>query len=170
MFYLPTRRPIRVRIARRARQVALTAAIRLVDRIEAVASNTTTVQAEAVAVAETTPATVPALFAEADMPPVEAIEAAADVYDQAADLGRQADRGKRKARKLLDRLPAGIYGRAVVERVVSARQTPDLDQIRLDYARAGLGEVPMKACAPTLKVTLAPAVEGTRPAVVVVAA
>ncbi|ONH55434.1 hypothetical protein CcI49_28330 [Frankia sp. CcI49] len=94
-----------------------------------------------------------------NLPPVEVIEATAGDYDQAADDARAADRAKRKARKLLDRIPAGVYGRAIVERVESARQTPDLDRIRADYARAGLGEVPMRPVAATLKVTFTPAVE-----------
>ncbi|WP_261562743.1 hypothetical protein [Frankia tisae] len=88
---------------------------------------------------------------------MEAIDAAAVVFDRAAETARVVDRAKRKARKLLDRLPDGVYGRVTVERVQSAKQTPDLDRIRADYARAGLGEVPMRDVAPTLRVTVAPA-------------
>lgn len=93
------------------------------------------------------------LYTADDMPPVEDIEAAARTYNDAADLARRADRGKRAARKLLDRLPAGMYGLWQVERVPSGRQTADLDAIRATYKRLGLGDVPMKASAPSLKVS-----------------
>ncbi|WP_051105627.1 hypothetical protein [Parafrankia discariae] len=199
MFYVPTRRPIRARIAHTARRLALVAAVRVLDRLEAVAGDTTTptpaavvpVAAPALAACcthgpadhdalgctarvgfpgmpaarcdcltpapavEATPAG-PALLAAADMPPVATIEAAAAEYDEAAEQARAAERGKRRARKLLDHIPAGTYGRALVERIPSAKTTPDLDAIRAAYARAGLGEVPMKPVAPTLRVTLTP--------------
>ncbi|MGP3685259.1 hypothetical protein ACTVZO_11190 [Streptomyces sp. IBSNAI002] len=70
------------------------------------------------------------------------------------DAARAAERTKRAAKKLVGRLPAGLYGgRWLVERVVSTRQTPDLDAIRATYKRHGLGEVPMKEVAPSLRVT-----------------
>lgn len=90
-----------------------------------------------------------------EMPPAEVIEAAASDYATACDLARAADRGKRKAKKLLGRLPAGLYGRWLVEQVPSSRQTPDLEAIRATYARLDLGEVPMRTCAPSLRVTAA---------------
>jgi hypothetical protein len=96
-------------------------------------------------------------FAPDEMPAPEAIEAAAADFAAAGDQARAADRTKRKARKLLDRLPAGRYGRFTVERVESARQTPDLEAIRATYTRLGLGDVPMRACAPSLRITAAPA-------------
>jgi len=95
------------------------------------------------------------VYSPAEMPPVEAIEAAAADYAAAADMARAADRGKRKARKLLGRLPAGLYGPWLIERVPSSRQTPDLEAIRATYTRLGLGEVPMRTCAPSLRVTAA---------------
>ncbi|MEX5712755.1 hypothetical protein AB1484_31960 [Parafrankia sp. FMc6] len=202
MFYVPTTTPIRARIAHTARRLALVAAVRVLDRLEAVAGETTTPTAGPVVPVATptappccahgpadhdalgctatvgfpgmpaarcdclTPAPAveagpsgPALLAAADMPPVETITAAAAEYAAAADQARAADRDKRRARKLLDLIPAGTYGRALVERIPSAKTTPDLDAIRAAYARAGLGEVPMKPVAPTLRVTLAPAVE-----------
>ncbi|OHV21190.1 hypothetical protein BBK14_07880 [Parafrankia soli] len=201
MFYVPTTTPLRERFAHTARRLALVAAVRVLDRLEAVAGETTTpTGAPALPAAAPaasccghgpadhdalgctaavgfpgmsaarcdclTPAPAvevipagPALLAAADMPPVETIEAAAAEYDEAAEQARTAERGKRRARKLLDHIPAGTYGRALVERVESARTTPDLDAIRAAYARAGLGEVPMKPIAPTLRVTMAPAVE-----------
>ncbi len=152
MFYIPARTTVRQRLAHTARRIALAAAVRVLDHLDATTAAPATDT-------ETAPATTPALFGVEELPPIEAIEAAADVHERAADLARQADRSKRKARKLLDRIPVGIYGRATVERIESARQTPDLDRIRADYARAGLGDVPMRSCAPTLRVTLAPAVE-----------
>lgn len=90
-----------------------------------------------------------------EMPAPEAIEEAVAAYAAAADAARAADRGKRRAKKVLDRLPAGVYGRWVVERVPSSRQTPDLEAIRATYARLGLGDVPMRTCAPSLRITAA---------------
>ncbi|MFE0726298.1 hypothetical protein ACFW4M_32795 [Streptomyces sp. NPDC058794] len=83
------------------------------------------------------------------------IEDAAADYAAATDRARSGDRGKRKARKLLDRLPAGRYGAWIVERIPSSRQTPDLEAIRATYKRLGLGDVPMRSCAPSLRVTRA---------------
>ncbi|MFD9523550.1 hypothetical protein [Streptomyces sp. NPDC059979] len=92
-----------------------------------------------------------------EMPDVEVIEAAAAEYVQAGDSRRAADRLKRKSAKVLDRLPAGLHGRWLVERVESSRTTVDLDSIRATYKRLGLGEVPMRQCAPSLRLTdLAP--------------
>ncbi|MCG6496647.1 hypothetical protein [Kitasatospora sp. A2-31] len=93
------------------------------------------------------------VFTPEEMPSEgEIAEAAAD-YHAAADQARAADRGKRRSRKLLDRLPAGMYGSWNVERVPSSRQTPDLEEIRATYKALGLGPVPMKPCAPSLRVT-----------------
>ncbi|MFF7021971.1 hypothetical protein ACFY97_13250 [Streptomyces klenkii] len=113
------------------------------------------------------PATAPDpmdTFSAEDMPTAEVIEAAAAEFDRAADQARRADRGKRAARKILDRLPAGTYGSWVVSRVASSRQTADLDEIRRIFKAHGLGPVPMKATAPSLKVkraeaAAAPAIE-----------
>ncbi|MFI9236933.1 hypothetical protein [Streptomyces sp. NPDC053079] len=91
-------------------------------------------------------------MADGDLPTAEAIEAAAAEFDRAADQARQADRGKRAARKILDRLPAGTYGPWVISRVASTRQTADLDEIRRIFKAHGLGPVPMKATAASLKV------------------
>nr|WSY53832.1 hypothetical protein OG999_29435 [Streptomyces sp. NBC_00886] len=95
----------------------------------------------------------PADVLDADeLPEVETIEAAAREYERAADQARRADRSKRAARKVLDKLPAGLYGTWRVFRTPSSRQTPDLAAITATYKRLGLGAVPMKACAPSLKV------------------
>ncbi|MCZ4509344.1 hypothetical protein O3Q52_14285 [Streptomyces sp. ActVer] len=107
-------------------------------------------QAEAPAIVE---APDPAgVLAADELPPVEQIETAAREYERAADQARRADRGKRAAKKVLDKLPAGIYGGWKVFRTPSSRQTPDLAAITETYKRLGLGPVPMKPCAPSLKV------------------
>ncbi|GAB3169895.1 hypothetical protein [Streptomyces incanus] len=95
----------------------------------------------------------PAGLYEADeMPATEAIEAAAAEYERAADQARRADRGKRAAKKVLDRLPAGVYGAWRIFRTPSSRQTPDLAEITRIFKAHGLGPVPMKPCAASLKV------------------
>ncbi|UXY28555.1 hypothetical protein [Streptomyces sp. HUAS TT20] len=94
------------------------------------------------------------VYTDDDMPEAETIEAAAREYERAADQARRADRGKRAAKKILDKLPAGIYGTWRVFRTPSSRQTPDLAAITATYKRLGLGPVPMKPCAPSLKVEL----------------
>lgn len=111
-------------------------------------------QPEQPAVVETpAPATDPAgLYTEAEMPPVADVERAALSYDLACDSARAADRAKRKHRKLLDRLPAGTYGGWIVRRVASTRQTVDLDKVRAIFKAHGLGEVPMRDTAPSLRV------------------
>ncbi|MCG6497618.1 hypothetical protein [Kitasatospora sp. A2-31] len=93
------------------------------------------------------------LYEPDEMPAVEDIEAAARTYHAAADQARRADRGKRAAKKILDRLPAGTYAGWKVERVASGRQTADLDEIRRIFKQHGLGPVPMRASAPSLKVS-----------------
>ncbi|MFI8093741.1 hypothetical protein ACIF9R_36450 [Streptomyces sp. NPDC086080] len=93
------------------------------------------------------------VFTPEEMPAPEEIETSAAAYLTACDEARAADRGKRKARKLLDRLPSGVYGRFTVERTPSSRTTVDLDEVRATYARLGLGPVPMKRCAPSLRIT-----------------
>lgn len=109
-------------------------------------------QAEAVAVVE---AADPAgLYEPDEIPTTEAIEAAAREYERAADQARRADRGKRAAKKVLDKLPAGVYGTWRIFRTPSSRQTPDLAEITCIFKANNLGPVPMKACAPSLKVEL----------------
>ncbi|WP_406462285.1 hypothetical protein OH768_44065 [Streptomyces sp. NBC_01622] len=103
--------------------------------------------------AEVVEAPDPADVLDADeLPPVEQIETAAREYERAADQARRADRGKRAAKKILDKLPAGLYGTWRVFRTPSSRQTPDLAAITATYKKLGLGPVPMKECAPSLKV------------------
>lgn len=96
------------------------------------------------------------LFDADDMPPLADIEAAASKFLDASEQARTADRVKRASRKILDRLPAGRYGLFSVERVDNARQVADLDAIRAIFDAHSLGEVPMKTCAPSLRVAFAP--------------
>ncbi|KJE23725.1 hypothetical protein FF36_01910 [Frankia torreyi] len=149
----------RERFARTARRLVVAVAVRVLDRLGPAALPPAVELAPAAVpapvVAEPTLAAAPKLFAVDELPPLEVIDAAAVAFDLAGEAARAGDRGKRKARKLLDRLPDGLYGRWMVERVPSAKTTPDLEQIRADYTRAGLGEVPMRDVAPTLRVTIA---------------
>lgn len=94
------------------------------------------------------------LYEPDEIPTVETIETAAREYERATDAARRADRGKRAARKVLDRLPAGIYGTWRIFRTPSSRQTPDLAAITAIFKAHGLGPVPMKDCAASLKVEL----------------
>jgi hypothetical protein len=94
-----------------------------------------------------------------DMPPAEVIAAAAAEFERAADQARRADRGKRAARKVLDRLPSGTYSGWRIFRTPSSRVTPDLAAIAATYKALGLGPVPMKPCAPSLKVERVETVE-----------
>lgn len=111
--------------------------------------------ADQAATVEPVEAPDPAGLYEPDgIPAVETIEAAAREYERAADQARRADRGKRAAKKVLDKLPAGIYGTWRIFRTPSSRQTPDLAEITRIFKANGLGPVPMKPCAPSLKVEL----------------
>ena len=91
----------------------------------------------------------------ADLPEVGEIEEAARLLEQAREQANAAARAKRKAEKVLSRVPDGTYGAVQIERVDSGRQTADLDAIRAIFAEHGLGEVPMKPCAPSLVITWA---------------
>ncbi|WP_152626500.1 hypothetical protein [Streptacidiphilus carbonis] len=92
------------------------------------------------------------LFTDADMPPVADIETAAASYFRAADAARTADRQKRASKKVLSRLMPGRYGDWEVTREPSGRMVADLEEIRATYKRLGLGVVPMRSSAPSLKV------------------
>lgn len=127
---------------------------RITDAVRSVTSPAALVQAhqEQQPVVET--AADPAdVYTADEMPAIADIEDAADGYAAASDRARAADRSKRKHRKILDRLPAGRYGRWLIERVPSSRKTVDLDEVRRTYARLGLGELPMRTPAPSLRVT-----------------
>lgn len=124
------------------------------DAVRSIVDPAALVQAQQPAVVET-PASAadPAdLYTADEMPALADIERAALSLDLANDNARRADRAKRAARKVLDRLPAGRYGAWIVERATSNRQTADLDAIRAIFKAHGLGPVPMKTNAPSLKV------------------
>lgn len=123
------------------------------DAVRSIVTPAALVEAQQLESIETETAPDPTDVYEADeLPEVEAIETAAAEFAAAADQARTADRAKRKTRKVLDRLPAGLYGGWLVSRTPSSRQTADLDAIRATYERLGLGPVPMKQSAPSLKV------------------
>lgn len=92
------------------------------------------------------------VFAPEELPAVADIEAAASMFFRAADQARTADRAKRKARKILDRLPAGRHGAWDIAREPSGRETVDLEAVRKLFKEHGLGPVPMRTSAPSLKV------------------
>lgn len=99
------------------------------------------------------PAADPAdVYTAAELPAVEDIDAAATLYFRAADQARTADRAKRAAKKVLDRLPAGRHGSWDITREPSGRETVDLEAVRKLFKQHGLGPVPMKTSAPSLKV------------------
>lgn len=108
------------------------------------------------------------LFTPGEMPTVADIEAHGDVHQAAADAKRAGGRGIYRAEKLLSRLPDGVYGRVTVAREESNRLVADLDAIAAILREHGLGEIPMRRCAPTLRITVAHAVAA--PALVAVAA
>ncbi|MGW3813454.1 hypothetical protein [Streptomyces sp. NPDC005046] len=123
------------------------------DAVRSIVTPTALIEAQQLETIDTETAPDPAdVYTADELPEVEAIETAAAEYAAAADQARTADRTKRKTRKLLDRLPAGLYGGWLVSRTPSSRQTADLDAIRATYQRLGLGDVPMKQSAPSLKV------------------
>jgi len=92
------------------------------------------------------------LFTPGDMPPLDDIMTAASAYFRAADQARTADRAKRAAKKILDRLPVGRYGAWEVSREASGRETANLDEIRKIFKAHNLGPVPMKPNAASIKV------------------
>lgn len=123
----------------------------LTDALRSVVAPSTLV--EQLAAETPAPAADPAgVFTADELPELADIETAAASYDQAADQARAADRAKRKSKKLLDRLPSGTYGQWLVRRVASNRQTVDLDKVRAIFKAHGLGDVPMRDNAPSLRV------------------
>jgi len=124
----------------------------ITDAIRSVVTPATLVREHA----PTEPITAPEpadLYTEDELPELADIEAAAREYERAAIEARRADRGKRAARKVLDRLPVGLYGGWLVSRKPAARKVADLEEITRIFKAHGLGPVPMKTCAPSLTVT-----------------
>ena len=127
------------------------------DAVRSVVAPAALVTAQA-AQAPTEPVTTPdpdGLYTADDMPDVEIIEAAAREYERATIEARRADRGKRAARKVLDRLPVGLYSGWLVSRKDSTRKVADLEEITRIFKAHGLGPVPMRHCAPSLVVARA---------------
>lgn len=139
-------------IARLARTAARVA--RDLAEAPAVARQLRTLRTQATPPALTrVPAPLAADDITGDLPDVADIEAAARQYEAAKQATNAAARTKRKAEKVLKRTPDGVYGSVVVERFESSRRTVDLDAVRALFAAHGLGDVPMKTCAPSLIVT-----------------
>jgi hypothetical protein len=94
-------------------------------------------------------------------PAIADIVTAAHAYEQARLDTNAAARIKRTAEKVLKRTPDGVYGPVTVERFESSRQVADLDAIQALLDLHGLGEMPMKTCAPSLTLTFAAEAAGT---------
>jgi hypothetical protein len=89
--------------------------------------------------------------------PVEKIEAAAHDYAEGAELSRRGDALKRRARTVLQRVPDGTYGAAVISRKVNGRIT---DKKAMEARLKALGEtLPMMERASSLVVELTRAPE-----------
>lgn len=106
----------------------------------------------------TTPATTPATrLVEVDIdlndvPAVADIEAAAKDFETARQEANAAARLRRRADRVLKRVPNGTHGTVTVQRVESSRQTADLDAIKAVFAELGR-DVPMKTCSPSITLT-----------------
>lgn len=143
-----------------ARDLERLRGLRQVPAVAAVATTTT----------PTTSAPAPKVAIKGEAPEVEDIQAAARLYDQAREQANTAARTKRKAEKTLKGVADGTYGPVTIERVPSGRQTADLDKIRAIFAEHGLGDLPMKACAPSLTITWADQTTTDQPAPALAAA
>lgn len=86
-------------------------------------------------------------------PDTEDIILAAKEHEQARIDANAAARQRRRADRVLKRTPNGTYGPVTIERTENPRSTADLDAIRAIFLAHNLGEVPMKPCAPSLRIT-----------------
>jgi hypothetical protein len=100
-----------------------------------------------------TPAPLSADDINGQVPEAADIETAAHVYERARTDTNAAARLKRSAEKILRRTPDGSYGAVTVERFESSREVADLDAIKALLDQHGLGDIPMKRCAPSLTIT-----------------
>jgi hypothetical protein len=82
-----------------------------------------------------------------------AATAALKAYYEAGAVIREADRDKRRAKKAIEALKAGIYGGWLLRWKPSTRQVVDLEAVTETYRRLGLGPVPMRNCADSLDVS-----------------
>lgn len=87
-------------------------------------------------------------------PTVEQVAEAAEAHEAARELYNEGARGKRSARKVLDRTPTGEYGDWSVSWVQSSRREWDRDAIAAVFAELGR-EIPTRPAAPSLKLTRA---------------
>lgn len=85
-----------------------------------------------------------------DVPTVAEVEKAAEAHEDARTTYNEGARGKRAARKVLDRAVSGIYGSWVVSWVQPNRR--EWDRAAIEKVFADLGrEIPTKPAAPQLK-------------------
>lgn len=87
-------------------------------------------------------------------PTAEQVAAAAEAHEVARELYNEGSRGKRAARKVLDRTPTGEYGDWSVSWVQSSRREWDRDAIAAVFAELGR-EIPTRPASPTLRLTRA---------------
>lgn len=86
---------------------------------------------------------------------IDEVETAGLMYQEYAELGRIADRGKNRAKKRLNGYSPGRYGDIVLVLRRVNREYADMDKIAETYAKHGLGPVPMKPAEATLRVEFA---------------
>lgn len=87
-----------------------------------------------------------------DLPTVEEIEAAAERHEEGRTQYNEGARIKRASRRVLDRVPTGLYGPWSVSWVQSARREWDRDAIEAVFRELGR-EVPTRTASPQLKLT-----------------
>lgn len=87
-----------------------------------------------------------------DVPTVDEIVNAAEKHEGGREEYNEGARIKRAARKILDRVPSGVYGTWAVSWVQSSRREWDRDAIAAFYAKHG-EEIPTKAASPQIKLT-----------------
>lgn len=95
----------------------------------------------------------PVLVLVEDLPTLREITTAAEQLLEARAATNKGSCLKRAADKVLARTPNGTYGRIVIDRKPSTRQTADLDEIARIFEQHGLGPIPMKTCAPTITIS-----------------
>mgnify|MGYP001095778344 CR=1 FL=1 len=85
-------------------------------------------------------------------PTAEEIAEAAEAHEAARLVYNEGSRGKRAARKVLDRTPTGTYAGWLVTWVQSSRREWDRDAIAAVFAELGR-PIPTKPTAPQLKLS-----------------
>lgn len=87
-----------------------------------------------------------------DVPTVEEIANAAERHETGRETYNEGARIKRAARRILDRVPSGVYGAWSVTWVQSSRREWDREAIAAFYAQHG-EEIPTRPAPPQLKLT-----------------